>query len=63
MEIQNGKVNKNEKEIALLKLRHKIEEKVETWSRKKLLFYGATVLAIMQVLIFFGFEFLRILMK
>lgn len=55
LQIQNGRVQKNEQNIALLQQRHEIEgkfaERVEKWSRKKLLFYGAGALILLQVII------------
>ena len=63
LQIQNGKVQTNEKKIALLEQRHKIEgemeKRVESWSRKKLLFYGSGALVFLQILIYVSAEFIK----
>ena len=35
------------------------ESKVETWSRKKLLFWGGVILVIIELIVRFGFELLK----
>ena len=68
--IQNGRVRKAELDIALLKQRHELEEKAEEdkkelidkmdqWSRKKLLLVASVVITIIMFLAQIIFELLK----
>jgi len=54
----SDRLRDNEKEIALLKQRNELQGNMESWSRKKLVFFGGVVVALVLLLIELFFEFI-----
>jgi len=63
VKITNGTVRQHDKDIALIiqwkKIKDRAEERIETWSRKQLLFWGGVIFLIINTIILIGYEIIK----